>query len=157
MRRIYELRNHRSGGVTLPELLVVISIIGLAVAVAVPVISEAIRSARVHTATNQFAVSLMAARMLAVTRQTPVEFRVAVEPDSYFEYPDRNGRLHRYEMPTGVMISASTNPITFRPDGSVVGGASTTIEAALGRGASERWEIEINILGISTVTNQRGR
>ena len=157
MRQINELRSHRSGGVTLPELLVVVSIIGLAVTIAVPAITEAIRSARVQTATSQFAVSLMAARMLAVTRQTPVDFRVAVEPESYFEYPDRNGRLRRYEMPSGVRISASTNPITFRADGSVVGGARTTIEAAHGRGASERWEIEVNILGISTVMHQRGQ
>jgi len=155
MRRFYKLRNHRSGGVTLPELLVVMSIIGLAVAVAVPVISEAVRSARVHTAANQLNVSLMAARMLAVTRQAPVDFRVAIDPANYFEYPDRSGRLRRYEMPEGVVITVSTDPITFRADGSVEGGASTTIEAAFGRGASERWEIDVNILGITTVTHRR--
>ena len=155
MRRFYKLRNHRSVGVTLPELLVVVSIIGLAVTIAIPVITEAVRSARVHTATHQFNVSLMAARMLAVTRQAPVDFRVAVDPENYFEYADRNGRLRRYEMPQGVMIAASTDPITFRADGSVEGGASATIEAALGRGASERWEIEVNILGITTVTHRR--
>jgi prepilin-type N-terminal cleavage/methylation domain-containing protein len=150
-------RSHRCGGVTLPELLVVVSIIGLAVSIAIPVITDAIRSARVQSATDQFNVSLMAARMLAVTRQAPVELRVAVDPDNYFEYSDRNGRMRRYDMPSGVRISSSTNPITFRADGSVDGGASTTIEAALGRGAGKIWQIEVNILGITTVTSRRER
>ncbi len=140
------------GGVTLPELLVVVSIIALAVTIAIPVISEAVRSARVQTATDQFAVSLMAARMLAVTRQTPVDVTVAVHPANYYEYPDRSGRLKRFEMPKGVRISASSNPITFRADGSVEGGASTTFEAAVGAGGSKRYEVDVSILGISTVT-----
>jgi prepilin-type N-terminal cleavage/methylation domain-containing protein len=151
------MRSRRSGGVTLPELLVVVSIIGLAVTIAIPVISDAVRSARVQTATDQFSVSLMAARMLAVTKQAPVEFRVAVAPENYFEYLDRSGRPRRYEMPAGVQISSSTNPITFRADGSVDGGASTTIEAISGGEADESWEIEVNILGITTVTHRRER
>lgn len=141
----------REGGVTLPELLVVVSIIALAVTVAIPVISEAVRSARIQTATDQFAVSLMAARMLAVTRQTPVDVTVAVHPANYYEYPDRHGRLKRFELPKGVRISASSNPITFRADGSVEGGASTTFEAVVG-GAGKRYEVDVSILGISKVT-----
>jgi prepilin-type N-terminal cleavage/methylation domain-containing protein len=146
----------RQGGVTLPELLVVVSIIALAVTIAIPVISEAVRSARVRTATDQFSVSLMAARMLAVTRQAPVDVTVASHPANYYEYPDRNGRLKRFDMPKGVRISASTNPITFRPDGSVEGGANTTFEAVVG-GGSERYEVDVSILGISTVTKQAER
>jgi prepilin-type N-terminal cleavage/methylation domain-containing protein len=157
MRRINWIGSRRIGGVTLPELLVVVSIIALAVTIAIPVISEAVRSARVHTATDQLSVSLMAARMLAVTKQSPVEFRVAVAPENYFEYLDRNDRPRKYEMPTGVQISSSTDPITFRADGSVDGGARTTIETISGGEAGERWEIEVSILGITTVTHRRER
>jgi prepilin-type N-terminal cleavage/methylation domain-containing protein len=152
MREFSTSEGDRLRGVTLPELLVVVSIIALAVTIAIPVISEAVRSARVQTATDQFAVSLMAARMLAVTRQAPVAVAVAVHPDNYYEYPDRNGRLKRFEMPKGVRISASTNPITFRPDGSVQDGASTTFEAVVAGRGSERYEVDVSILGISTVT-----
>jgi prepilin-type N-terminal cleavage/methylation domain-containing protein len=157
MRRINVRRTHRKDGVTLPELLVVVSIIGLAVTIAIPLISEAIDSARLHTAADQLAVSLMAARMLAVTRQVPVDFKVAVAPENYFEYPDRNGKMRRYEMPTGVRIASSTDPITFRADGSVEAGARTTLEAVGAGRAADVWEIDVSILGMTTVNHRRGR
>jgi prepilin-type N-terminal cleavage/methylation domain-containing protein len=143
-----------SRGITLPELLVVVAIIALAVTVAVPLISDAVRAARVRTATDEFALSLMAARMLAVTRQAPVDVTVAVDPGNYFEYRDRSGELQRYEMPVGVRIVSSTSPITFEPNGMVDGGASTTIEARRGGSSVEVWEIETSILGVSTVTRR---
>lgn len=132
-------------------MLVVISIIGLAVAVAVPLISDAVRAAQIRTATDEFMISLMAARMLAVTRQTPVDVTVVLDPANYYEYPDRRGDLRRYEMPEGVRIVSATNPITFLPNGMVVGGAQARIEATLRGGVTEVWEVETSILGVSTI------
>ena len=118
-----------SRGITLPELLVVLAIIGLAVTVAVPIMSSAIQSARTRAAIDQFAVSLMAVRMLAVTKQAPIDLTVAADPGNYYEYPDRYGSVQRFEMPDGVRIVSSTDPITFQPNGMVDGGARTVIEA----------------------------
>jgi prepilin-type N-terminal cleavage/methylation domain-containing protein len=154
MRGIEVEPMRRSRGITLPELLVVVSIIALAVTVAVPLITDAVRAARVRTATDEFAVSLMAARMLAVTHQAPVDVAVAVDPDNYFEYPNRNGVLQRYDMPVGVRIVSSTNPIVFQPNGMVEGGATTTIEARGGGGDVETWDIETSILGVAKVTRR---
>lgn len=145
----------RSRGITLPELLVVVSIIALAVAIAIPVISEAVRSAKVRSAADQFTVSIMAARMIAVTRQAPVSITVAVDPGNYFEYPDRSGEMRRYEMPSGVRIVSSTNPITFRMNGGVDGGATTRIEADMGGSTVEIWEIDTSIMGVARVTHWR--
>ena len=135
-------------------MLVVISIIGLAVAVAVPLIADAVRAARIRTATDEFMVSLMAARMLAVTRQTPVEVTVMTDPANYYEYPDRRGDLRRYEMPEGVRIVSATSPIRFRINGTVEGGAQARIEADLRGGEKEIYEVETSILGVSRMTRR---
>ena len=137
-------------------MLVVISIIGLAVAVAVPLIADAVRAVRIRTATDEFMVSLMAARMLAVTRQTPVDVTVMLDPANYYEYPDRRGDLRRYEMPEGVRIVSATNPIIFHPNGMVEGGARVRIEATRGGGDTEIWEVETSILGVSTIDRRSG-
>lgn len=145
-----------SRGITLPELLVVLAIVALAVTVAIPVISGAIHSARVRTSVDQFAVSLMAARMLAVTLQAPVSLNVASDPQNYYEIPDRNGLARRYEMPEGVRIESSTDPITFQPNGMVEGGARTVFTARRAGSPDEIWEVETSILGIATVTRREG-
>lgn len=145
-----------SRGITLPELLVVLAIIALAVTVAVPLISGAIHAARIRTSVDQFAVSLMAARMLAVTRQAPVSLAVATDPGNYYELPDRNGLTRRFDMPEGVRIVSSTDPITFQPNGMVEGGARTVFEARRAGSPDEVWEIETSILGIATVNRSTG-
>jgi prepilin-type N-terminal cleavage/methylation domain-containing protein len=144
----------RSRGITLPELLVVVAIIGLAVAVAVPLISDAVRSARVRKATDELAVSLMAARMLAVTKRTPVDVTVAVDPANYYEYPGRDGKLTRFDMPLDVRIVNSTSPITFQPNGMVDGGASTRLEARVSGNDVEVWNIKTSVLGVTSVERQ---
>lgn len=138
-------------GISLPELLVVVSIIGLAVAVAVPAITAAVRSARLRSAVSQFSVSLKAARMIAVTQQSPVEVTVKVAPDNYYEYVDAAGRLRRFDMPAGVRILASASPITFNPNGSLSAVTTTTFEARLRDHDVEVWECRTNVLGISKV------
>jgi prepilin-type N-terminal cleavage/methylation domain-containing protein len=143
-------------GITLPELLVVVAIIGLAVTVAVPLISGAVQSARIRTAIDEFAISLMAARMLAVTQQSPVDLTVAADPANYYEYPDRNGELQRFAMPEEVRIVSSTNPITFQPNGMVAGGARTVLETRRSGGPVETWEVATSILGIATVRREGG-
>jgi prepilin-type N-terminal cleavage/methylation domain-containing protein len=141
-----------SRGITLPELLVVLAIIALAVTMAIPVISGAIHAARIRASVDQFAVSLMAGRMLAVTRQAPVSLTVATDPGNYYELPDRNGLARRYDMPEGVRIVSSTDPITFQANGMVEGGARTVFESRRAGNPQETWEVETSILGIATVT-----
>ena len=148
-------RHECARGVTLPELLVVITIIGLAVAVAIPVMTETIRSAKVRAAANSFAVSLKAARMLAVTTHRPVDVRVFdTSGANAYEYEGRHGRLLRFEMPSGVRIASSTSPIIFQPNGGVTGGANTTIEVDLKPSLREIWRIETSNLGMANVIRE---
>ena len=69
-------RRRRQHGVTLPELLVVVAVIGMAVLVAVPTISEAIRSARLRSATRSLEATFRAARIIAVTQRTDASIEV---------------------------------------------------------------------------------
>lgn len=142
-------------GITLPELLVVVSIIGLAVTVAVPSISRAVRSARLNTAAGQLAVSLKAARMIAVSSGAPLDFVVAGDPDNYYEYPDKSGRIRRFTLPPGIRIVSTSSPITFQPNGAVTAPVTTTLEAELSATTTELWEIRTNLSGVSKVIRPR--
>ena len=137
-------------GVTLPEVLVVIAIIAMAVGVAVPVISDAVRAARLRSAAQQLATSLRAARMVSVTRQAPVDFVVRPHPENSYEYPDRVGQLRTQRMPEGVRIVSATSPVVVRPNGSTNGVASVVLEVTLAGEEVRSWEVRTNRLGVPT-------
>jgi prepilin-type N-terminal cleavage/methylation domain-containing protein len=149
-------------GVTLPELLVVIAIISMVVTISVPLIAGAVRSSAARAAANGFAVSLKAARMLAVSINAPVQVTVQEEPHpdcycgiTYYEYPDRRGELRRTFMPPGVTIDSSTPVITFMPNGSVPGGSNTVIRTQVSPEIVENWTIETTSTGFSVVRLER--
>lgn len=151
-------RRSRLSGVTLPELLVVIAIVALAVTVALPVIREAMLSARLRTSVNGMAMSLRATRMVAITRSQPIPVFIVADAgggttnENFYEYEDIHGQRRKVLMPGGVHIVSTDSPVVFLPNGSVAGGASTVIEAQLNPSALESWKIDTNIVGISSVT-----
>jgi prepilin-type N-terminal cleavage/methylation domain-containing protein len=144
-------RRKRQTGITLPELLVVISIIAMAVMVAVPVITRTIRSAQIRSSAEQFAVTVRAVRMVAVTKRQPVDLVVLADPDSAYEYLDVNGTPRRFELQGGVRIAASDSPITFNPDGSVPAAATTVIEVGRPGEDLQTYEIRTNRMGVASV------
>jgi prepilin-type N-terminal cleavage/methylation domain-containing protein len=155
-------RTNTSLGVTLPELLVVVAIISMAVTVSVPLIAGAVRSSNARAAANGFAVNLKAARMLAVSINAPVAITVHQEPHAdcfctvtYYEYPDRRGEIQRIFMPPAVTIDSSTPQITFMPNGSVPGGSNTVIRTRVSPETVEWWTIETTTTGFSAVHHAR--
>jgi prepilin-type N-terminal cleavage/methylation domain-containing protein len=142
-------------GVTIPELLVVVTIIGLSVAVAIPLVTSAVRSARVRVAADQYAVTLKAARMVAITQQGPIDLLIAPSPANYFEYTDATGRLRRYDAPPGVRILDSPGTITFSANGSVTIGVPTKFEIDIDDNTVEGWTIDVNLLGVTDVIHYR--
>ena len=152
----------RRSAFTLVELLVVIAIISMIVTISIPLIAGAVRSSAARAAANGFAVNLKAARMLAVSINTPVAITVQEEPHpdcycsiTYYEYPDRRGDLHRIFMPPGVTIDSSTPTITFMPNGSVPGGSNTVIRTQVSPEIVETWTIETTTTGFSVVQHSR--
>ena len=136
----------------MPELLVVVTIIGLAVTMAIPLITDAVRSTRIRIAADQLAVSLRAARMISVTVQADVDVRIEATPDNYYEYVDAGGRLRHFELPAGVQIMAPDRTITFQPNGAIAAPTTLTLEAPLSRGVTAEWRLDTNLLGVTSVT-----
>ncbi len=144
-------------GFSLPELLVVVAVIGLVVMVAVPLIAEQIRSAEVRAAGDQLAMSLKAARMVAVTTHTPVVFTVEVDPDNKYSYTDNKNNLREIVVPDSVSITSSDGDITFKLNGAIDSATAMDIvlEANMTGGDIDRWTVSTSILGVPSVTHDR--
>jgi hypothetical protein len=81
-----------------------------------------------------------------------------VDPANSYQYVDLRGRERITTMPDGVRITSATNPILFRPNGTVDGGASVRIEAVRPDGtAMDVWDVDTSMLGVSTVRHERVR
>jgi len=145
-----------SRGYSLPELLIVVALIGLAVAVAIPLIGDTLRMARVRSAADQLALDLRAARTVAVVKRTTVPFAINAAPQNTYEYTDAKGVLRHVVLPVGVRITSATpSTINFLASGAVTGGATAVMEVALGEGITERWTIQVSIAGVPTMTKVR--
>jgi type II secretory pathway pseudopilin PulG len=109
-------------------MLVVVTIISLAVTVAVPLVSGAIRSARLRASTDQLRVSLQAARMIAVSKQSDVAVRIFAHPGNRYEYEDSTGHTRKGRLPPTVCIAGTTAPVlTFHANGSIDAEATTVL------------------------------
>jgi Tfp pilus assembly protein FimT len=145
---------------------VVVTIIGLAILVAVPTITETIRATRLRTATRSLEATFRAVRILAVTRQqnATVVVRAAPAPpaspgptENQYEYTDLQGRSRTERMPLGIRIASSTSPITFRPNGTLVtptpdAEAVTVLEVDTRRGILT-WEVRTSAMGVTRVVD----
>jgi prepilin-type N-terminal cleavage/methylation domain-containing protein len=150
----------KNRGFTLTEVLVVLAIIGLAVAISVPLIAESVHQARIRTAADQLSVDLRAARMIAVAKRASPFLDVSVEPDPINRYSFFNGRgeLRTVDLPVGVRIISPSTAYTIRflRDGSVTGGGNTTVmRVQLTAGAEEEWRVETNAMGVTRTTRTR--
>lgn len=145
----------RQRGFSLGELLVVIAIVALAAGVAVPLVAEQFRQAKIRAAADQFSMTLKAARMIAVSKRTTVNVTVATDPTNSYSYPDQTGTVRTVQVPDGVRILSSTDPISFRLNGSIPAQATTVMEADLTSGTTERWTVTTSVLGVSTISHQR--
>jgi hypothetical protein len=147
-------RRERARGVTLPEFVVVGSLVALTVALLSPVIVERARIAKGRTMAAQLALDVRAARWIAVSNRSAVSMTFDVDAETY-TYVDAHGKTRTVEMPEGVDLVSSTNPVEFLANGSVPGGAATVIEIKLGSGARSRWKVVTNALGVSKTLHFR--
>ncbi len=154
-------RSRRQAGVTLPEMLVAVTIIAMAVLVAVPTISETLRSTRLRTATRSLEATFRAARIVAVTQRTdmPIEVRTGPAPpttpgptENQYTYTDLRGIPRTETMPPGIRIVASTSPIVFRPNGTLDAEAVTVLEVQTRQGP-RTWEIRTSRMGVTRVVD----
>lgn len=152
-----QLRTRTTGqrGITMAEILAVVAIAGIVLAVAVPLVADRIREARIRGAVDEYVVSLKAARMVATTRRAACAVTVNADPGNSFSYTDNYGRLREFGLPDGIAITATTDPITFEPNGACSGGATTVIEIDLADGVTERWTVTVNTVGVTDVVREK--
>ncbi len=106
----------REDGYTLTELLVVLAIMGLIAAAALPSMFSAQPGFESKAVARAMADDFAAARQLAVA--TNNETRIVFRPDRYRTLPQGPARL----LPTAVSLRAAQGEIDFFPDGSSSGG-----------------------------------
>ena len=142
-------------GFSLPELLVVLAIIGAFVVMAIPLVNEQIRIAELRSVSDELAVHLRSARMIAVTNHKDIVVTVSVDPTNEISYLDSNGQTRTIKMPGRVKIkTGSTVSITFHSDGSSGASSTLTTESAVSK-ATERWILSVNTVGMVSVTHER--
>jgi len=143
-------------GVSFPELLVVISILALGAMVTIPLIADRIHQAKLDAAAGQYAVTLRAARMIAVSKQRSVTVTVRAAPDNVYEYVDASGRLRSTRLPDGAWFDPDESDATvvFAPDGSLDDATSTVIKARMSGGVVEVWTIDVPLAGIPRVSHE---
>ena len=95
-----------SRGVTLVEMLIVVSIIGLIVAVSFPAFSAGIDSVRMSSATGMVSSFLNSAVNRAERRQQAVELIVTPKENLLMMYTNEPGSERKLKMPDGISIQA---------------------------------------------------
>lgn len=151
---------HPQRGFSLTEILVVVAIMGLAIAISVPLVAEAVNQNRIRSAADQLSVDLRAARMIAVSKRATPYLDVSVQPDPTNRYSFVNGRgeTRTVQLPTGVRIITPATAYTIRylRDGSVSGGGNTTVmRVRLSDHDEEEWRVTTNAMGVTRVTRTR--
>jgi prepilin-type N-terminal cleavage/methylation domain-containing protein len=123
-------------GFTLTELMVVISVMGLLLAVSVPAMGRFMQSWRLNGEANEVATFLRLARAAAVTKNTNVMFVFDASAGEYYYFEDdddsgvQNGDEYEsalQELSEGIYIdsySMGQQWITFGPKGNTVDGGN---------------------------------
>ena len=142
-------------GFTLPELLIVLAIAGLALVIAVPLAAEQIRTVQNHAAAAQLATDIRAARMIAVSKRSAVTLQVDVDPTNAYQYTDAHGKVRRITLPKQIRIVSSSAPISFSATGALAAATTTVLEAPVSGGVIDRFTVATSLLGVPTVTHQR--
>jgi len=125
------IKSRASAGFTLLELLVVLMLMAMVYAMAVPMISAGMPGTELKGAARQLAAGLRQARSQAVSRKEESTLTLDVEKRNF----KVSGDQHRYALPEKLDISLFTaqsemlpdkvGSIRFYPDGSSTGGRIT--------------------------------
>ena len=141
-------------GYSLPELLIVIALIGLFVLFGGPSLNEAFKSYKVRAAANNLATDIKALRYNAVANRTPRTMTLnnqnhATAPNQY-SYTNAKGNPIIVRIEGGVNIeSASIATITFNINGStgVAGAQVVQVSLQINDSRSDRYTISVTPTG----------
>lgn len=148
-------RTGAQAGFSLAELLVVLAVIGSIVAMGIPLINEQLRIAELRSVSDELAVHLRAARMIAVSHHKDIVVTVSADPTNTLSYSDTNNQTRTITMPGRVKIkTGSAVSITFHSDGSSGASSTITTESAVST-STERWILTVNTVGMVSISHVR--
>jgi prepilin-type N-terminal cleavage/methylation domain-containing protein len=139
-RTSYQAPNGANRGFTLTELMIVITIMGLVLAVSTPAIMDYTRSWRMNGETSKVATIMRSARTTAVTRNINVIFVFDAGRGEYYTVEDTNGdgaassgerKSPVHALPAGMTIDNYTMGqqwVTFGPKGNTGDGGTITLK-----------------------------
>ncbi len=144
-------------GYSLPELLVVIALIGLFVLFAGPATKDAYRSYKVRSVADNLATDLRALRYNAVANRAPRSITInnqSAAPPNQYSYTNYKGRPITVLIEPWVSIeTTSAAAITFNTNGSTgaVGNQTVSVSAMINESRNDRYTITVTPSGtIST-------
>jgi Tfp pilus assembly protein FimT len=142
-------------GFSIGELLVVLTIIGAIVAMGIPLVNEQVRLANIRAVTDEIAVHLRAARMIAVSQHKDVVVTINADPTNTVSYTGTNGETRLITMPPSLTIkTGSSVSITFHSDGSS-GAVSSVLTEFVGPNFTETWTLTVSAVGMVSVSKVR--
>ena len=129
---------HR-GGFTLAEVLIVLVIIGIAVAMAVPRLQGVLHESALKGSMNQVASDLTLTRLRAVRGDTRVSLTINAAGTGYSVIEDPTGTIDTLKSVSfatdakGLVLSPANSSVTFDSRGLLVTGTATIVAARQGR------------------------
>lgn len=145
----------RDAGYSLAEMLAVLALVGIVIAIGIPLVNEQVRIADIRAAADQMAVHLRAARMIAVTQHKDIVVTINLDPTNTYSYETTSGVPRTVAMPgTAKLMSGSATSITFHSNGSSAAASTVTIESLVSD-KTERWTLSVNTLGTVSVAHTR--
>jgi len=146
-------------GYSLVELLLVLGIMGIFLAIAIPALGQYMRSYSARVGADEFVSHMRLARHLAIARHQPVNMTVNATDYSLPDWADENiatADTRDFELPRGCTIVSGTGTVTFRTDGTISTSATTMrMEIALDGQITARYDIAISTAGKITTTFTR--
>jgi len=132
----------RRGGFTLAEMLIVLVIIGIALAMAVPRMQGVLHKSALHGALNQMASDLTLTRLRAVRSATRVSLSINAAGTGYSVIVDPTGAVDTVKTVSfvddarGLTFSPASSSVTFDSRGLLVSGTTTITATRQGRSDS---------------------
>src|SRR5215472_16869223 len=102
-------------GVTLIEMIVVVTIIGLMAGIAFPAVSAGLDTVRLRSATDSIAAFLNAAVVRAERRQEAIELTISAKDSALALYANEPGFTRELKMPDGIAIEAAPERLILLP------------------------------------------
>ena len=140
-------------GYSLPELLIVIALMGLFILFAGPAMAEAYKAYKVRAVANGLATDIRAQRYNAVSNRTPRTLTAnnqahATAPNQY-SYPNYKGDTITIRMDGVNIETASAASITFNINGSTgsVGNTTFRVSAMINSSRNDRYTITVTPTG----------